>query len=132
LLLAYSFERPWMPDDAFLFLRTDLILIRAWKEEISVCACQCTAKRNNHNCINQITPSEAMDNKCLRCGGSNFQPGAVQSTGSIFFVPDNTKFLSALSSDVSLKSRICMDCGTLDMVGDTKKVAALVGADKAA
>ncbi|QIF03559.1 hypothetical protein [Roseimicrobium sp. ORNL1] len=73
-----------------------------------------------------------MDDKCLRCGSSNFQPGAIQSTGSIYFVPDNTKLLSALSSDVSLKSRICMDCGTLDFTGDTKKVAALVGTDKAA
>ncbi len=72
-----------------------------------------------------------MEQKCLRCGSSNFQPGVIQSTGSIFFVPDNTKFLSALSSDVSLKTRICMDCGTLDLTGDTKKVAALVGAAKA-
>lgn len=71
-----------------------------------------------------------MDFKCLRCGSSNFQPGAIQSTGSIFFVPDNTRFLSSLSSDVSLKTRICMECGTLDLTGDTKKVAALVGADK--
>ena len=65
--------------------------------------------------------------KCLRCGGGRLEPCAIQSTGRVYLRPANTSFWSLTTADVALEANICLDCGTVDLVADPKKAAALVG-----
>ena len=64
--------------------------------------------------------------KCLRCGGANLEPGWVQSTGKIYFRPDNTKFMTLRTADVEVNGNFCLDCGTVELVGDAEKCRRLV------
>ncbi len=66
------------------------------------------------------------EKKCLRCGGSHLEPGWAQSTGKIYFRPTNTKFLMLKSADVEVNANMCMDCGSLELVGDVEKAKSLV------
>lgn len=72
------------------------------------------------------------EKKCLRCGGTNLEPGIVQSTGRVYFRPENTKLLTFQTSDVPVRVNICIDCGTLDFVGDVHKAQSLTGRATAA
>jgi len=65
--------------------------------------------------------------KCLRCGGERLEPGALQSTGKIYFRPANSSFWSFRTADVPVEANICLDCGTVELIGDVKKAEALVG-----
>lgn len=67
---------------------------------------------------------------CLRCGGDRLEPGVVQSTGRIHFLASNTKIMSFHTSDIRIDANICLDCGTLDLVGDLKKAQSLTGRAK--
>jgi hypothetical protein len=67
---------------------------------------------------------------CLRCGGKNLEPGVVQSTGRIHFRATNTKLMTFHTSDIAINANICLDCGTLDLVGDVKKAQSLTGRAK--
>lgn len=62
---------------------------------------------------------------CLRCGGTNLEPGAVESTGRICFRPENARFLTLSTGNVPVKANICLDCGTIDFVGDVSKARKL-------
>ena len=65
--------------------------------------------------------------KCLRCGGTKLEPGAIQSTGSIYFRPTNSSFWSFQTVDVPVQANMCLDCGTVELVGDVRKAESLVG-----
>ena len=66
------------------------------------------------------------EKKCLRCGGTNLEPGSIQSTGKVWFRPQKAKFLSTKVADVWIKANICIDCGHMEFVGDAKKTKLLV------
>ena len=70
------------------------------------------------------------DKTCLRCGGKSLEPGVIQSTGKIHFRATNTKIMTFQTSDVGIHANICLDCGTLDLVGDFKKAQSLTGRAK--
>ena len=74
----------------------------------------------------------ATDKKCLRCGSTDLQPGRIQSTGKIWFTPDNAKFFTFKTSDVTVRANICLDCGTVELVGDVHKAQSLTGDAKPA
>ena len=65
------------------------------------------------------------EKKCLRCGGFNLEPGALQSTGRLTFTPENSLALPRQNSQVLVRASICLDCGTLDLVGDAFKTQSL-------
>ena len=68
------------------------------------------------------------EKKCLRCGGTNLEPGSIQSSGRVCFRPKRAKFISTKVADVSVKAHICIDCGHMELVGDAKKAKLLVKA----
>ena len=80
--------------------------------------------------IHQDKHTMAKEKTCLRCGGSNLEPGVIQSTGRIHFRATNTKIMTFKTSDISIDANICLDCGTLDLVGDVKKAQSLTGRAK--
>lgn len=63
---------------------------------------------------------------CIRCRGTRLEPGAVRSTGRIYFRPANTAFWSLRTADVPVEANLCLDCGTVELVADIGKAAALV------
>lgn len=63
---------------------------------------------------------------CLSCGGTNLEPGSLQSSGRLTFRPKEAKFLTTKFADVSVKTYICLDCGHIACVGDAEKVKSLV------
>ena len=63
---------------------------------------------------------------CLRCGGTNLEPGSLQSNGKLCFRPKKAKFLTAKFADVLVKAHICLDCGDIACVGDAEKARTLV------
>lgn len=68
----------------------------------------------------------AQEKTCLRCGGTNLEPGFIESTGRIHFRVANTRIMTFQTSDVTIDASICMVCGTLDLVGDVKKAQSLI------
>jgi len=66
------------------------------------------------------------EKKCLRCGGTNFEPGSIQSSGRICFRPKKANFLSTKTADVCVEANICIDCGHIECIGDAKKTKLLV------
>jgi predicted nucleic-acid-binding Zn-ribbon protein len=72
----------------------------------------------------------ATEKKCLRCGSANLEPGALQSTGQLYFRAENTKFFTFQTGDVIVRANICVDCGSIELVGDVRKAQSLVGRAK--
>jgi ribosomal protein S27AE len=66
------------------------------------------------------------ENKCARCGGINLEPGHLHTTGRVHFRPSHAKFLTLHTADVELKAEVCTDCGHVQMVADTKKLATIL------
>ncbi|BBO33658.1 hypothetical protein [Lacipirellula parvula] len=61
---------------------------------------------------------------CLRCHGTNFQAGSLQTAGQLHFLPQVPGLLNFLGvGSVKVESRLCMDCGTLDFTVDPAEVA---------
>ena len=56
------------------------------------------------------------ENKCLRCGGTNVKPGALQSTGKIYARPNNAKLETVFKTGVLVNVNICFECGHVEMV----------------
>ena len=69
---------------------------------------------------------------CLRCGGTNLEPGTLQSAGRIAFRPENALAFPRQSGVVLIRANICLDCGTLDLVGDAFKAQSLTSHIRAA
>jgi hypothetical protein len=57
------------------------------------------------------------------------EPGSMLSRGRLHFRPANSTFWT-LQPDVAIQAFICLDCGTVELVGDVKRVEALVGQSK--
>ena len=72
----------------------------------------------------------ASENKCSRCGETEFEEGAVQSAGTISFRPKGTKFLTMSPGNVSISARICMNCGLIELNGDIEVIKSLTGSKK--
>ncbi len=66
--------------------------------------------------------------KCLRCGGSNLEPGIIQANGRVGFRPKRAKFITTKVADVSIRANICLNCGHMEFLGDAKKTKLLVKA----
>lgn len=64
-----------------------------------------------------------MDNKtkCLNCGGTNTHIGNLHSTGRTYFRPSDAKFLKLKTANIDVIANMCMDCGSINLIGDTEK-----------
>ncbi len=67
------------------------------------------------------------ESTCSRCGGSSLESGKVQSTGRLHFHFENARFLTPHTGYVPIFSTMCMDCGTIDMVGEVSKARKITG-----
>ena len=65
------------------------------------------------------------EQKCVHCGSDRLEPGKLQSTGAIYFRPDNSKFMTLKTANIRLKANICLECGAVVLVGDPSKVESL-------
>ena len=52
--------------------------------------------------------------------------GKAQSSGRVYFRPDNVNFFALQTADLAVKGFMCLDCGNIELVGDVKKARALV------
>jgi predicted nucleic-acid-binding Zn-ribbon protein len=64
-----------------------------------------------------------MDNniKCFSCGGTNIHKGTLHSTGKIHFRPSDAKFLKLKTADIEVYANMCLDCGSINLMGDIEK-----------
>ena len=72
----------------------------------------------------------AAENKCSRCGETEFAEGSVQSAGNISFRPKGTKFLTLAPGNVSISGRVCMNCGLIELNADIDEIKSLTGGKK--
>jgi hypothetical protein len=63
--------------------------------------------------------------RCLNCGGTNMESGALHSTGRMSFRPADAKFLKLHTANVEVDADLCLDCGCVALRADTRKVKAL-------
>jgi len=68
------------------------------------------------------------EKKCLRCGGTNLKPGAIESTGKIYARPNEAKLDTLLTTGVLVNVNICFDCGYVETVVDVDKAKLLIKA----
>ena len=66
------------------------------------------------------------ESKCLKCGGTNVKPGAIESTGKIYARPNDAKLDTLLRTGALVNVNICFDCGHVEMVVDTDKAKSLI------
>jgi hypothetical protein len=66
------------------------------------------------------------DKTCMRCGSTELVAGWAQSTGKVCFRPDKARFLIPKTADVPVHSIMCLECGTIELVGDVKKGRSLI------
>ena len=71
------------------------------------------------------------DRKCPSCGSTCLEPGAIQSTGKVYFRPENTSFFTLNTADVPIEASLCMDCGYVMMIGDLRKANKILKQAKA-
>ena len=64
--------------------------------------------------------------KCIRCGSTKLASGWAQSTGKMYFRPDKVNFFAPKTADLSVTGMMCLDCGTIELVGDIKKAQSLI------
>ena len=64
---------------------------------------------------------------CSRCGGSSVESGKVQSTGRIHFHFENARFLTTHTGYVPIFSTMCLECGTIDLIGEVSKARKITG-----
>jgi len=64
--------------------------------------------------------------KCIRCGSTQLASGWAQSTGKLYFRPDNVSFFAPRIADLSVTGMMCMECGTIELVGDINKARSLI------
>ena len=68
------------------------------------------------------------ERKCLKCGGTNVKPGAIESTGKIYARPNDAKLDTFLTTGALVNVNICFDCGYIELIGDTDKLKSLIKA----
>ncbi|MCM8530320.1 MAG: helix-turn-helix domain-containing protein [Lentisphaeraceae bacterium] len=64
--------------------------------------------------------------RCQLCGSSNLVHGKCQSTGLLYFVPEQAKFWTLKTSNVSVKSIMCSKCGNINFIGDKSHLENIV------
>ena len=62
------------------------------------------------------------ENKCLKCGGTNVKPGAIQSTGKIYARPNDAKLDTIFMTGALVDANICFDCGHVETVVEPEKL----------
>ena len=67
------------------------------------------------------------ERRCPSCSSTKLEPGKMQSTGSLYFRPENTKFLTLGTNDVQVSGNMCMNCGYIMLVGDLRKATKVLG-----
>lgn len=72
----------------------------------------------------------AIEKKCLRCGSPRLEPGLLQGPNSVCFRPENAKFMTLQTGDVSVGASICLDCGLIELSGDFQKAESLTDRTK--
>jgi len=65
------------------------------------------------------------EKKCLRCSGTNLEASYLQSTGKIYSRPKSANLVGLLKTGVSVNALICLDCGHVELLVDTKKARSL-------
>jgi hypothetical protein len=63
---------------------------------------------------------------CSVCESDDLAPGAIQSTGKIYFRPKNAKFFSLKTANIEVTAALCLACGHVDLAADTEKARALL------
>lgn len=63
---------------------------------------------------------------CPCCGSGNLVDGKCQSTGALYFIPEDAKFWTLKTSTVGLSSRMCADCGHIILKGDHEHLSELL------
>ena len=62
---------------------------------------------------------------CNRCGSDELVGGKLNSSGQVRFRPEEVKFFNLRTADISVKTRICMACGSINLEGDIEKLKLL-------
>ena len=68
--------------------------------------------------------------KCMRCGSTQLAAGNIQSTGRVYFRPDKVNFFAPKTADLAVNGMMCLDCGSIELVGDIKKARSLIQRSK--
>ncbi|MDH3613681.1 MAG: hypothetical protein OEU90_03100 [Gammaproteobacteria bacterium] len=63
---------------------------------------------------------------CNRCGSTRFSEGSIQSTGKMYFRLRETKFFAAKTADLEVNGSLCLECGSIDLIGDVEKARSLL------
>jgi hypothetical protein len=59
---------------------------------------------------------------CKHCGSTNLESGELRNNrGPIAFKLAKTPFFTLTSPDVRVDAVMCLDCGTIQLIGDTSK-----------
>ena len=61
---------------------------------------------------------------CRRCGRESWSPGRLNGA---LFRPDEAKFLTLETGNVSVRARMCTVCGAMELIGDVAKLERLLG-----
>ena len=69
---------------------------------------------------------------CGRCGGEMSAPGYLYSAVRLSFRPQDAKFMTFQTGDVMTKALMCQSCGTIEVVGDVRKLRHLISSPSAA
>ena len=64
--------------------------------------------------------------RCAICGSTELVNGKCQSTGLLYFVPEEAKFWTLKTSTVGLKSNMCANCGHINISGNTEHLRDLL------
>ena len=62
----------------------------------------------------------------MRCGRTEVVSGWAQLTGKICFHPDKAKFFRPKTAGVPVHGRMCLERGTIELIGDVKKGRSLI------
>jgi hypothetical protein len=62
---------------------------------------------------------------CQSCNQGPLIDGAIQSTGSIYFRPASTPFLTFTTADIAVHASMCASCGSVQLIGDSRKLRQL-------
>jgi excisionase family DNA binding protein len=58
--------------------------------------------------------------RCIMCGSAKLVDGKCQSTGALYFTPEDTKFWTFKTSTIALKAKMCSQCGYIHSFGNTE------------
>lgn len=78
--------------------------------------------------ITHTSRKEASESRatCACCGHGDLVAGRIQSTGKIYFVPDNAKFMILEDAYVATRAFSCTACGFVQIHADPEKTARIL------